>query len=147
MEKNKVDSKEYAFLVDNEVFHLVKIFSNIPGYDRHAKTLSSNPIFIDITGMPGYLSVKEDWIWDGKKFYDPKNPKIENEDSTVYPDFVKIIGVVDSIVQVTLGFNPQTQQIDIAGFKSNPKIVEITDLSTKPKVGWILQGNDFIEVL
>jgi hypothetical protein len=145
MQKNNdVSYNKYAFIVENEIFHFVEISSALPMYEKHKKTLSSNPIFIDVSLMPGASLVQQDWVWSNNIFFDPKNKKtydhfLENEPL----NYTKFIAVVDATIEAVISFSPE-KQLEIAGFKSNPKIIEITDLVPTPEIGWIWNGSSFI---
>jgi len=57
-------------------------------------------------------------------------------------DRVKFAIVVNGSVKGFFTFVPNLE-LEIAGFSSDPKAVEITDLEIKPSVGWTWDGNNF----
>jgi hypothetical protein len=138
--------KRLAFVADDEIFLIDTFFRKTTRESYEQKALS-NPLIIsidDYIGLP-LGSLYENGLFYEKNDVDKVNPY---QKFPVQPerDFWKGFALIlDGVVFSTAYFNKLSpdHQILIAGFSSNPKIYDVTDIEGI-EIGWIWNGETFI---
>lgn len=57
-------------------------------------------------------------------------------------DSIRFAIIVNGVVKGWIAQIPENT-MQIAGFSSNPQVIEVTDLENKPSVGWTWDGATF----
>ena len=141
-------TRNYAFVVEGDVFYTMSFPESLPIAGRWVAGLSSNPKFIECSMYP---EICVGAIWQDNNFYLPedteKNNPIAIFESGTTEHQIKFAALVDQDVFGLLTFPTNEFPIEVtdllrAGFKSNPTAVEISP-DTLVEVGWTWDGLNF----
>lgn len=66
---SEIITRSFAFIVDGEVVGTIHLPSNLSNYERLSAGLSSDPIVLEVSDIPG---VSAGWVFDGQNFSQPQ---------------------------------------------------------------------------
>ena len=141
-------TKDYAFIVEGDVFYRMSFPESITIAERWIAGLSSEPKFMECSMYP---EICVGAIWQNNNFYLPedteKNNPIAIFESGTPEHGTKFAALVDQEIFGLLTFPTNEfsiEEIDLllAGFSSNPTVVEILP-GTQAEVGWTWDGLNF----
>jgi len=137
-----METRFFAGIVDGDVFWIFKVDNSYHRSDQVCSAIINNPIIIETTNLIN--DPKPGWNWDGSNFISP------NEESEVFNSttpILRFVGVLNNKVEFNFTYSINTPNVLrlTAGLRSNPIFIEITNLPTKPDVGWTWNGSEFLE--
>ena len=141
-------TKNYAFVVEGDVFYTMSFPESLPIAGRWVAGLSSNPKFIECSMYP---EICVGATWADNNFYLPedtqKNNPIAIFESGTPEHGIKFAALVDQDVFGLLSFPPNEFPIEVtnllrAGFLSNPKVIDLPS-DTLVEAGWTWDGLNF----
>ena len=138
--------KRLAFVADDEIFLIDTFFRKTTRESYEQKALS-NPLIISIDD---YIGLPLESLYENGLFYEktdinktnPYQPFPVDPKRDLWKGFALIL---DGVVFSTAYFNKHSidHQGLIAGFSSNPKIYDVTDIENV-EIGWMWNGETFI---
>lgn len=137
-----MNNRSFALIAETDVFYVFTLSSSISKYDEICQALANSPLIIETTNMTPIPT--SGWDWDGNNFIPPLDCKYEEK--TDRP-MLRFAVVHNGKVIFNINYSVYAEKVMIltAGLRSNPVIVEITNLPTKPDVGWTWNGSEFLE--
>jgi hypothetical protein len=139
-----MSTRLFVVIADGDVFNKIVIPSEVEISARYYAGLSSNPKFINCTG----LGVQVTDVWDGTNFYHLTDVEKSNPLVTVNVEELEqkvqyaLVSDLDVFGKMTLSADDPTFEMIKAGMESSPVCVESTS-TPSVDVGWSWDGTEF----